>query len=75
MPWCDQCNRFLNPPSMTPEGACPTCGKVIAPPDDDTRATSADVKVPWHFKLLLVALAIYLLFRLWQGVAWLAHRL
>jgi len=26
--------------------------------------------VPWHLKLLLVALAIYLTYRLFQGVAW-----
>jgi len=69
VPWCDQCNRFLNPPSLTSTGACPTCGRVIAEP----KAARDDVAVPWHFKLLLVALTIYLLYRAWQGVAWLAH--
>ena len=28
---------------------------------------------PWHFKLLLVALVLYLGYRAYQGIAWLAH--
>ena len=44
-------------------GECPTCGRVIAAPP----------KVPWHFKLLLLALVVYLGFRAWQGVAWAIH--
>ena len=27
--------------------------------------------VPWHLKLLGVAIAIYLLYRLFQGIGWL----
>jgi hypothetical protein len=68
VPWCDQCNRFLNPPSLTEAGECPTCGRVVAEPK-----TREEVTVPWHLKLLLVALAIYLLYRAWQGIAWLTH--
>lgn len=46
-------------------GECPTCGRVIG-----------DVpKAPWHFKLLLGATAVYLGWRLVQGIAWLVHRL
>ena len=63
MPWCDDCSRFWNPPSMGKGGECPSCGRVIAKPQ----------KAPWHFKLMLVALAIYLGFRAWQGVAWALH--
>ena len=44
-------------------GECPTCGRVIAKPQ----------RAPWHFKLMLVALAVYLGFRAWQGVAWAIH--
>ena len=65
MPWCEHCNRFWNPNTMPHDGSCPACGAVIAPPQ----------RVPWHFKLLLVALATYLGWRLWQGVAWLVHHL
>ena len=42
-------------------GECPTCHRVIAPP----------AKTPWHFKVLLVSLVIYLGFRAYQGVEWL----
>jgi hypothetical protein len=31
-------------------------------------------KVPWHFWLLLAALALYLGWRLIQGVGWVADR-
>lgn len=48
-------------------GTCPTCGRTIA----DTVETPG---VPWHFKLLLVAVVLYLGFRAWQGVAWVLDR-
>jgi hypothetical protein len=65
MPWCDDCNRFFNPPSMGPGGECPVCGRVIGEAP----------KAPWHFKLLLVGLTLYLGFRAFQGVEWVLHRL
>ncbi len=82
MPWCDDCARFWNPSSMADGGACPTCGRVIAAPvasatggngapTDEERAVP---RAPWHFRLMLVALTIYLSWRLVQGVQWLiAH--
>ena len=66
MPWCEDCSKFWNPPSLSEAGECPTCGRVIA-----EEATAP--KAPWHFKLLLVALVLYLSFRAFQGVAWIAH--
>jgi len=36
-------------------------------------ADDEHVKAPWHFKLLLVGLVVYLGYRAWQGVDWLAH--
>ncbi len=41
-------------------GECPTCGRVLAPPE----------RAPWHFKLLVGAVALYLAFRAYQGVVW-----
>jgi hypothetical protein len=41
-------------------GECPNCGRVIAEP----------AKTPWHFKLLLAAVVLYLGFRAFQGVEW-----
>ncbi len=46
-------------------GECPTCGKVIAAPR----------KAPWHFKVLLGGITVYLGYRAYQGVEWLAHHL
>ena len=69
MPWCEDCSRYLNPTSLTAEGACPTCGRVIAEPKD------VPATAPWHFKLLLVALVLYLGFRAVQGVIWVTHHL
>ena len=67
MPWCDDCARYWNPPSMGAGGECPSCGRVIAEVEDAPRA-------PWHFKLLLAAVAGYLAFRAWQGVEWVVQR-
>jgi hypothetical protein len=46
-------------------GECPTCGQVIAQPRH----------APWHFKVMLIGLVVYLGYRAYQGVEWLAHRL
>ena len=67
MPWCEDCSKFWNPPSMGSGGECPSCGRVIAEVDGAPRA-------PWHFKLLLVAVGAYLAFRAWQGVEWVVQR-
>ena len=65
MPWCEDCSRFYTPTSLGTGGECPTCGRVLAKPPPTS--------VPWHFKLLVVAVVIYLAYRLVQGVVWLAH--
>ncbi len=33
------------------------------------------VPTPWSFKIMVVLLAIYLLYRSWQGVVWLIERI
>jgi hypothetical protein len=48
---------------LTEEGACPSCDE----PLDEPR------HIPWHFKLLVVATVIYLGYRSYQGISWLAH--
>ncbi|HEX2849267.1 MAG TPA: hypothetical protein VHN98_01885 [Acidimicrobiales bacterium] len=65
MPYCDDCGRFWNPTSMGKGGECPTCGRVIAEAP----------RTPWHFKLLLAGLTLYLGWRAVQGVEWLLHHL
>lgn len=76
MPWCDTCDRFYNPNSLLTDGACPTCGRVVAPPTADADpADTADAGAPWHFKVLIAVTAVYLGYRLFQGLVWVAHHL
>lgn len=81
MPWCNQCERWFGPAALGPEGTCPVCGRpVAAGRSDGEREDAAEALrpvagAPWHFKLLLAALALYLGFRLWQAIAWLIGHL
>jgi hypothetical protein len=69
MPWCETCSRFLNPNSLNADGSCPTCGRVVAEPAPPG-ASAETVKAPWHFKLLLAAVVIYLVWRVIQMISW-----
>ena len=74
MPLCDDCDRYLAPSTVTHDGACPTCGR---PVDVGEVAKAAGEEeplppVPWHLKLLAVAVAIYLTYRLVQAIGWIA---
>lgn len=62
MPWCDDCEKYWAPSAMTPEGTCPTCGADLEAPDHQ-HADGEGEKAPWHFKLLVVALVVYLAYR------------
>ena len=31
MPWCEPCSRFLSPATVTADGRCPSCGRVVEP--------------------------------------------
>ena len=66
MPWCEDCSHHWRLNELGEAGECPTCRQAL-----DTTPP----KAPWHFKLLLVALAIYLSWRAWQGVTWVIHRM
>lgn len=80
MPFCEACDRFYTPSTLSPEGDCPEghhvadaedAGQFIqsaAPPRDETEK---DHKVPWHFWILLIAVIIYLGYRAYQGIVWL----
>lgn len=59
MPWCEECSRFWTPTSMSPGGACPSCGRRIA-------EALGPPKAPWHFKVLVAATTVYLGWRLVQ---------
>ena len=66
MPWCDDCERFLNPNSLREDGRCPACGTVVAEPVAGEAEAEEDYKAPWHFKLRVVALVVYLGWRAFQ---------
>lgn len=66
MPWCDDCDRFYNPSTLSEEGTCPE-GHHVADPAE----SAPTPKVPWHFWLLVVGITIYLGYRLVQGIVWL----
>lgn len=73
MPWCPACERFLAPPSVTPEGRCPECAQPVEPGRE--RPTGAGVPeelapVPLHLKIIGGATVAYLGWRLVQGIAW-----
>jgi hypothetical protein len=62
MPWCDECSQFWNDSSLAAGGACPTCGRVLI---------AGRRRVPWHFKLMLVAFAGYMAYRIYWLAEWL----
>lgn len=68
VPFCEPCAKYWTPNSMNEDGTCPQCGEVVEEPhthvDDD-----ADERTPWHFKLLVVTLVIYLGWRFVQIVS------
>jgi hypothetical protein len=68
MPWCDECDRFYTPSTLTEEGKCPDGHQVAEPPEADDGSGSG---IPWHFWLLVIALAIYLGWRFVQLIQWL----
>jgi len=77
MPWCVRCNKFLTPPSVKPDGTCPRCGGEVERgliPGMTRPADEPSPAVPWHFKLLLLALAVYLGWRFLELGSWLVNR-
>jgi hypothetical protein len=87
VPWCASCDRFLSPPTVTPDGACPECGRPVDPgggrppgaaTDVDTEVPPQDhdeeMPVPLHMKILGASVVIYLGYRFFQGVEWVVRR-
>jgi PHP family Zn ribbon phosphoesterase len=65
VPWCEECSRYFTPNSVNEDGTCPTCGDTIQLPEHDAGDEQrSDEKAPWHFKLMVVAVTVYLGWRL-----------
>jgi hypothetical protein len=83
VPWCTTCERFLSPSTVSAAGTCPSCGQPVDPGRARIATAAADDKpdeeplppLPWHFKALVGAVAIYLGYRAFQGIEWLASHL
>ncbi len=72
MPWCDACSEYRSPNSLGGDGTCATCGTFVAAHEDvAVEARAVGESAPWHFWIVVVALAAYLLWRLIDGIAWL----
>lgn len=65
MPWCEECDQLVEDEDLTDEGACPTCGTVL---EEEERR-----HVPWYFRFMIVATVVYLGYRAYQGITWVAH--
>lgn len=72
MPWCEPCSRYFAPSAVSVQGRCPVCERAIEMP---IRATSdapslrelqrlSGEKAPWHFKLRMFTLVLYLGWRI-----------
>ncbi|MGH9024584.1 MAG: hypothetical protein ACRDWD_00465 [Acidimicrobiia bacterium] len=75
MPWCATCSRFLSPPTVRADGACPECGNPVDPgPAQAASPPDEKGRMPWHFWLLAGAVALYLGWRAFQGIEWVWHQ-
>lgn len=81
MPFCEGCDRFYTPSTLTAAGDCPAGHHVADPgsapaivqstaPGRDETDPDPRPRAPWHFWLLVAAVVVYLGWRLIQGVGW-----
>lgn len=84
MPWCPQCDQYLAPSAVRTDGSCPACGLAVDPgglakqTDTEHGADGAEDEhppLPWHLKVLSVAVVLYLAFRAWPLVEWVIQQL
>lgn len=75
VPWCETCDRFYNPNTLQADGTCPTCGRHVADPAAVPAGDAETSGAPWHFKVLIAVTAVYLSYRLFQGIVWVGHHL
>ena len=71
MPWCESCSKYLTPTALETDGRCPTCGRGVGEIEHRAEEVVADEGTPWHFKLLVGAVAVYLTWRAVQMISWL----
>lgn len=75
MPFCEDCAKYWAPSAMAEDGTCPTCGRTLEAPavqppsgkgisgKDLRELAGEDAKAPWHFKVLVALVILYLGYR------------
>jgi hypothetical protein len=83
LPWCDDCSKFWNPPQLAGTSECPACGKSLVAPTSSEPAVASALPAgpapaedkakgaPWHFKLLVVGVTVYMVYRIYWLIEWL----
>ena len=71
--FCEPCNKWREPNALLSDGSCPRCGTQLdAHAEEAAQAASAEaaatVKIPWHFWVMVAATALYLGWRVIQGL-------
>ena len=71
--FCEPCNKWREPNALLADGTCPRCGTQLdenAPAASDAASAKAQAaaKIPWHFWVMVAATAIYLGWRVIQGL-------
>lgn len=76
MPWCEPCEKWRSPNALLVDGTCPRCGHTAELVDHEAvtvgEARPEHVQVPaipWHFWVMVAATALYLGWRVVQGLA------
>lgn len=79
MPFCEDCARYWAPSAMGVDGSCPSCRRVLDGPVAQSRPrvtaenldlnalareAGDDPAAPWHFKLLVGGVVLYLGWRI-----------
>ena len=65
MPWCASCDKYFSPNAVSVVGTCPTCGVRV---EDSDGNPARSQKIPWPFWVFASAAAIYLAWRLVEGI-------
>ena len=77
MTWCEPCAKYFAPSALSTEGECPECHSAVdnVPASGRKATDTLDLKklagvdgekTPWHFKLLVGLLCLYLGWRVVQ---------
>ena len=78
MPWCPHCQAYRAPSGVRRDGTCPACGTAVDPGDTPLKVKEGDERMPgmpWHLKVVVVGVALYLGMRLVQGIVWVVDKL